>query len=69
LIRFVSLKANPSNAKYFPKEGYGRIVAFEAKTKLIGHYKLTLKAELFAGNKMFIDENPALSLVEKYFNK
>ncbi|MBA4407808.1 MAG: hypothetical protein Q8S54_02305 [Bacteroidota bacterium] len=51
------------------EKGYGGIVAFEAKTKLIEHYKLTLKAELFAGNRMFIDEKPALLLIEKYFNK
>lgn len=50
------------------EKGYGGIVAFEVKTKLIEHYKLTLKAQLFAGNKMFIDEKPALLLIEKYFN-
>jgi len=28
-----------------------------------------MKAELFAGNKMFINEKQALLLIEKYFNK
>ena len=49
-------------------KGYDGIVAFEAKTKLIEHYKLTLKAALYTGNKMFIDEKPALLLIKKYFN-
>jgi len=50
------------------ENGYDGIVAFEAKTKLIEHYKLTLKAQLFAGNRMFIDERSALFLINKYFN-
>jgi len=50
-------------------KGYDGIVAFEAKTKLIEHYEQTLKAQLFAGNRMFIDKAAAYFLMEKYFNK
>lgn len=51
------------------EKGYSGIVAFEAKTKLIEHYKLILKAQLFAGNRLFIDERAALFLIGKYFNQ
>lgn len=50
-------------------KGYDGIVVFEAKTKLIEHYKLTLKAESITKRRMYIDTKPALDLIEKYFNK
>ena len=50
-------------------KGYGGFVSFEAKTKLIEHYKLTLNAQLFAGNRMFINNKAAILLIGKYFNK
>jgi hypothetical protein len=50
-------------------KGYSGIVVFEAKTKLIEHYKLTLQAEMITRNRMFIDSKPALYLIEKYFNE
>ncbi len=43
------------------------VVSFIAKTQLIMHYQQTLGAKLFAGNRMFIDTNEALTLVTKYF--
>jgi len=51
------------------EKGYGGIVVFEAKTKLIEHYKLTLGAQMITSNRMFIDANSALGLIDKYFNK
>ena len=47
--------------------GYDGVVSFVAKTQLIGHYKQTLGATLFAGNRMFIDTREAIILVTKYF--
>lgn len=61
LVAFACLK---SLAK-----GYNGIVAFEAKSKLIEHYRTTLKARLYSGNKMYIDEKTALILIDNYFNK
>lgn len=51
------------------EKGYGGIVVFETKTKLIEHYKLTLGAQMITSNRMFVDTNPALRLIDKYFNK
>ena len=51
------------------EKGYGGIVVFEAKTKLIEHYKLTLEAQMIRSNRMFVDAKPALRLIDKYFNK
>lgn len=45
-------------------EGY---VNFIAKTALIEHYKLTLKATVIAGQNMMIEPESALFLVQKYF--
>lgn len=42
-------------------------VAFTAKTNLIEHYKETLGAHHFAGQRMFIETHAAKVLVEKYF--
>jgi len=50
-------------------KGYDGIVAFEAKTNLIEHYRRTLNAQLYSGNKMYIDEKTAVLLIDKYFNR
>lgn len=49
------------------EQGYDGVVSFIAKTQLIEHYRQTLGARLFAGNRMFIDTSEALILVTKYF--
>lgn len=45
------------------------VVSFFAKTALIPHYKKTLNAQQFSGQKMFIDSKDSLSLVLKYFTE
>jgi hypothetical protein len=37
------------------EHNYGGYVSFIAKTQLIDHYKKTLGAKLFSGNRMYID--------------
>lgn len=49
-------------------KGYEGFVVFEAKTKLIEHYKLSLKAQLITNNRMVIGKTAALFLIDKYFN-
>ena len=49
------------------ESGYDGVVSFVAKTLLIEHYKKTLGAVLFTGNRMFIDTKEAVTLVSKYF--
>jgi len=49
------------------ENGYMGAVAFEAKTRLIEHYKKELGAQLFTPNRMFIDTPEALIPVRKYF--
>jgi hypothetical protein len=49
------------------ERGYEGVVSFNAKTQLIEHYRQTLGAKLFAGNRMFIDTPEALTLVTRYF--
>ena len=51
------------------EKGYDGVVAFVAKTQLIEHYRLTLGAKTFAGNRMFIDTRESLSLVKQYFKE
>ncbi len=46
---------------------YDGIVSFVAKAALINHYKETLGAKIFGGNRMFIDTNEAYVLTKKYF--
>lgn len=48
---------------------YEGVVSFIAKTQLIAHYKETLGAKVFGGNRMFIDTNEAFILAKKYFQK
>ncbi len=49
------------------EKGYDGVVAFAAKSQLIEHYKQTLGAKQFAGNKMYIETKEALNLVKQYF--
>jgi hypothetical protein len=49
--------------------GYDGMVVFEAKTKLIEHYKQTLNAQMITSNRMYISTKTAKFLIDKYFNK
>ena len=49
------------------QRGFDGFVAFDAKTKLIEHYKTTLNAKLVGGQRMIIDNCAANILVGKYF--
>lgn len=49
------------------EKGYGGVVAFVAKTRLIDHYKTSLGAKIMIGNKMFIDTKEAYAIVKQYF--
>jgi hypothetical protein len=49
------------------EKNYEGVVSFIAKTQLIEHYKQTLGAKLFGGNRMFIDSKEAFILTTKYF--
>jgi hypothetical protein len=49
------------------QKGYNGIVAFEAKTKLIEHYEMTLGAKRFKSNRMFINREAAYKLATLYF--
>lgn len=50
-------------------KGYDGYVVFEPKTRLIEHYNKTLKAQLISSNRMVINTNAAIFLIDKYFNK
>jgi hypothetical protein len=45
-------------------EGY---IAFESKTKLIGHYEKTLGAKVLYGQKMELDTNASIKLIKDYY--
>ncbi|MEO8210517.1 MAG: hypothetical protein ABI840_08140 [bacterium] len=47
--------------------GYDGVVAFVSKSSLIEHYKLTLGAKQFSGNRMYIDTKEAFILINQYF--
>lgn len=49
--------------------GFAGYVSFMAKTKLIKHYEDTLGAVSISGQLMIINNQSALRLVNKYFNK
>lgn len=49
------------------EKGYGGVVSFFAKTRLIDHYKSSLGAKVLFGNQMLIDELSAGRLIERYF--
>ncbi len=51
------------------EKGYGGIVVFEAKTRLIKHYEESLKAQRITGSRMFIGTKEAYRLVIQYFPK
>ena len=51
------------------EKGFEGYVAFEPKTKLIGHYQRTLKAHLIRIDRMIIDTAAANILIDKYYNK
>ena len=48
-------------------KGYGGVVSFESKTKLIAHYQLSLGAKVLFGNYMAINSAAAAKLVRQYF--
>jgi hypothetical protein len=47
--------------------GYGGIVAFQSKTRLIEHYVQMLGASHIGGHKMIIFPDAALKLIKQYF--
>ena len=49
------------------ENGFDGVAAFVAKSKLAEHYKLTLGAKQLSGNRMFIDTNEAITLINSYF--
>lgn len=49
--------------------GCDGFVAFTAKSDLVEYYKRTLKAQIVRGNRMFIDEEAAGILIDKYIRK
>lgn len=49
------------------ERGYSGYVAFDSKTALVEHYKSTLGATLFRGQRMYIESVAALGLVTRYF--
>ena len=53
--------------KYSQEIGYDGVVAFYAKTNLIDHYSVTLRASLFKNQKMLIFKKDAEFLINKYF--
>ena len=49
------------------QHGFDGFVVFDAKTKLIEHYKNTLNAKLVGSQRMIIDTSAANILIGKYF--
>jgi hypothetical protein len=49
------------------QHGFDGFVAFDAKTKLIEHYKNVLNAKLIGGQRMIIETAAASVLIGKYF--
>jgi len=49
------------------ENGFDGYVAFESKTKLIGHYSKTLGAKLLFGQQMELDSNASIKLINRYF--
>ena len=47
--------------------GYDGYISFVSKTKLVEHYKETLGAKIFGGNRMYIDTFESLRLFKRYF--
>jgi hypothetical protein len=51
------------------ENGFEGIVAFDAKTKLIDHYKTALNAVHIGRGRMMINSRESKELVDKYFSK
>ena len=49
------------------ESGFEGYIAFESKTKLIGHYTKTLGAKLLFGQQMEMDTNASIKLINRYF--
>lgn len=49
------------------EKGYEGYISFVSKTKLVEHYKETLGAKIFGGNRMYIDTFESLRLFKRYF--
>lgn len=49
------------------EKGHEGFVAFDSKTVLVEHYRKTLGATLFRGQRMYIETNAASALVTRYF--
>jgi len=49
------------------ESGFEGYIAFESKTKLIGHYEKTLGAKLLFGQHMELDTNASIKLINRYF--
>ena len=49
------------------ENGFEGYIAFESKTKLIGHYEKTLGAKLLFGQHMELDTNASIKLINHYF--
>jgi hypothetical protein len=54
-------------AKLSFQRGCDGYIAFTAKTKMIDHYIQTLGAIRFGGNRMIINKEASLKLIDKYF--
>ena len=49
------------------ENGFEGYIAFESKTKLIGHYEQTLGAKRLFGQHMELDTNASIKLIKSYF--
>ena len=49
------------------ENGFEGYIAFESKTKLIGHYEKTLGAKVLYGQKMELDTNASIKLIKGYY--
>ena len=47
--------------------GFDGYIAFEAKTKLISHYELTLGAKVLFGQRMELNTNASIKLINLYY--
>ena len=55
--------------QYSYENGCDGVVAFTAKSDLIGYYHETIGAELAMGRRMYLDEKAASILIHKYIRK
>ncbi len=49
------------------QKGFDGFVAFDAKSKLIPHYEITLGAYRLGGQRMIIPTHSSTILIDKYF--